>query len=71
MSDIIDRAQAAEERDRQVALDEHAYRTNQPDRRTETTCIDCEEEIDPRRLAAHPTAMRCIDCQIDFERKPR
>ena len=32
---------------------------------------DCDEAIDPRRLAAHPAAIRCIDCQEDFERSPR
>ena len=31
-------------------------------------CIDCGEEIDPRRLEAYPTALRCIDCQARYER---
>ena len=26
------------------------------------TCLDCEQEIDPRRLAALPTALLCTDC---------
>ena len=26
-------------------------------------CVDCEEEINPRRLAAVPWAARCIVCQ--------
>jgi DnaK suppressor protein len=26
------------------------------------TCADCEQEIDPRRLAALPTALLCTDC---------
>lgn len=25
-------------------------------------CADCEQEIDPRRLAALPTALLCTDC---------
>ncbi len=25
-------------------------------------CADCEQEIDPRRLAALPTALFCADC---------
>ena len=33
------------------------------------TCKDCDEAIDPRRLAVQPFATRCIDCQTDFERK--
>ncbi len=27
------------------------------------TCLDCEEAISPKRLAAVPWAMRCIRCQ--------
>lgn len=30
-------------------------------------CIDCEEPIDPRRLLAHPAALRCARCQGLFE----
>ena len=26
-------------------------------------CIDCEEPINPKRLAAVPWALRCIECQ--------
>jgi DnaK suppressor protein len=26
-------------------------------------CLDCEEEINPKRLAAVPWAARCIECQ--------
>lgn len=32
------------------------------------TCIDCGVEIDPARLLAQPTAVRCIVCQRFFER---
>ncbi len=27
------------------------------------TCVDCEETISPKRLAAVPWALRCIQCQ--------
>jgi DnaK suppressor protein len=26
-------------------------------------CVDCDEEIEPARLLAFPTAKRCVDCQ--------
>ncbi len=26
-------------------------------------CLDCEEDIEPARLMAFPTAKRCVDCQ--------
>jgi len=30
-------------------------------------CLDCEEPIAPRRLAAVPWAARCLACQEDIE----
>ncbi len=30
-------------------------------------CADCSERIAPARLAAYPTATRCIECQEAFE----
>jgi RNA polymerase-binding transcription factor DksA len=32
-------------------------------------CIDCGVSIAPARLAAYPTAQRCITCQDAFEKK--
>ena len=32
-------------------------------------CVDCGEAIAPARLAAHPTAKRCIKCQGAYEKK--
>ena len=32
------------------------------------TCIDCESEIGPRRLAALPWALRCIQCESAADR---
>ena len=32
-------------------------------------CIDCGVEIAPARLAAYPTAKRCVRCQDAFEKK--
>jgi RNA polymerase-binding protein DksA len=31
-------------------------------------CSDCDEEIEPARLVAFPTAKRCVDCQSLYER---
>lgn len=33
------------------------------------TCLDCEEEINPKRLAAIPWAARCIACQERADRE--
>ncbi len=35
------------------------------------TCIDCEDEIDVKRLDAYPTAKRCIRCQTHYEKQHR
>lgn len=32
-------------------------------------CVDCGEAIAPARLAAYPTAKRCIKCQGAYEKK--
>ena len=32
-------------------------------------CIDCGEDIPAARIAANPSAIRCIDCQAKKERK--
>lgn len=34
-------------------------------------CIDCGVQIDTKRLAAQPTALRCIACQEKFEQAGR
>jgi DnaK suppressor protein len=33
-------------------------------------CVDCGEAIAPARLAAYPTATRCIECQQTYEARP-
>ena len=37
----------------------------------EDFCIDCDAPIGAARKAALPSAERCIDCQIHFERGHR
>lgn len=34
-------------------------------------CVDCEEPIERERLEALPSAERCIDCQMQAERRRR
>ena len=34
-------------------------------------CLDCEEEISPKRRAAVPGTMRCATCQEEWEETPR
>ena len=31
-------------------------------------CQDCEEDIDVKRLRAFPSAKRCKQCQVDYEK---
>jgi len=33
-------------------------------------CTDCGDAIAPARLAAYPTATRCIECQQTYEERP-
>jgi len=33
-------------------------------------CLDCGDRIAPARLAAYPTATRCIECQEAHEARP-
>ena len=34
-------------------------------------CLDCEDPITQARLEANPQAVRCVDCQIDHDRRGR
>src|SRR5262249_24572324 len=34
-------------------------------------CIQCEEEISPKRLQAVPWTSFCLDCQEEFDRRQR
>jgi DnaK suppressor protein len=67
MGDEVDQAQHAERLFLVTALANVGGRSNLPGR-VATTCIDCGEEIDPRRLAAMDGPLRCCECQEDYER---
>jgi RNA polymerase-binding protein DksA len=32
------------------------------------TCVQCGADIEPERLNAQPTALRCVECQTQFEK---
>lgn len=75
--DYIDEAQMVEECERREALhrfllrrapEESQYRDPE---RGKVLCLDCDEPIPAGRLAAHPHATRCIECQQDYDRELR
>jgi len=64
--DVTDRATGLEEADRigGVAMVQARLQGNgRPD------CLDCGEDIDPRRLHAVKNAVRCISCQDDHDKR--
>lgn len=82
--DNADRAQLQEEREREEALrrlrDSTAYceaqikvpHPNSPLGEKGAVVVICRECLDPiqdERLRANSAAVRCIDCQIEFERE--
>jgi len=70
--DGIDRAQAYSELYHDLAMKEHFTRQTMPEATLIINgvrcCIDCEDPIDPRRLAAQPGAVRCTACASKKER---
>jgi RNA polymerase-binding transcription factor DksA len=71
VADAVDRAQACEALDRQLALDAQQRRSeaamNLP---LGETCIECSEPIEPERLRAlRGCTSRCASCARDFEQR--
>lgn len=60
MADMIDQASELASAEAEAGI-VRVRRALQPSGATE--CDDCGEEIGARRLAAIPSATRCIDCQ--------
>lgn len=76
MTDDMDRAQALEGFDRDVALVNTRARIAAAQLPRDTSvdgfCIDCEQPIEPERLAAlRGTTSRCADCASQFEQRAR
>ncbi len=69
--DDADRAQCLEELQRETALAARAMATPEKARTQDgaRVCLDCDEKIEPPRLAANPQATRCTQCQQRHERK--
>ena len=64
MADDADRAQAQMEWLEQFRTEHRRKHVM----RASDYCIDCGELIEAIRLRALPNAVRCIDCQKDWER---
>ena len=76
MGDIIDMAQAREERERENALRARELRARATCGVSNEggVCPDCGDAIEPQRLAVIPNAVRCADCQgarEEQEKRPR
>jgi phage/conjugal plasmid C-4 type zinc finger TraR family protein len=75
--DSVDEAQLLEEFERMEAL--HRLKAfagpDEPEWRDPENplvlCQDCDSPIPAARLLANPRAVRCIDCQIEYEREQR
>lgn len=73
VSDDADRAQVHEERARAAAMARAAAPALEAPFEIEgvRVCLDCFDPIHTRRLAAHPHAVRCLECQKDHESSQR
>ena len=77
-ADEMDQTQGVQERDMAVGvfnrdaklLSDLRSALNRIQRGTFGTCVDCEFDISPKRLAAVPWAESCIVCQEAAEMKP-
>ncbi len=75
MADDIDRAQQYDEMYRDQALNAHLNKlrsgAGMPPMEfgRPVECVDCGEPIEPKRLQANPTAVRCIACQTILEQR--
>lgn len=71
MTDQLDQAQELEELARSRALEAAQNRHTETQLRVSGSvrCLDCDAEVGQERLAAHPTAARCIYCQTAWEKQ--
>ena len=72
-SDPLDAASQREMANTALALQIHANRAQYAPKYDDEggkTCIDCEEKIAPSR-AAIPHTVRCMDCQVDHEKRSK
>lgn len=66
--DLIDRANHNADLMLQVEIER---RKKQQRMQTKSTgiCVDCDSQIEPKRLNVNPCAQRCIECQKEHEGK--
>ena len=69
MTDVFDRAQELEQRQREAALANFAACHPDSQRASISHCKDCGEPIPDARQRAVKGCTRCIDCQEDHERE--
>lgn len=69
--DEFDRAQELEQRQRDQAISRARHRKRETPRMHDgvRVCIDCDDPVEPARIALLPDAARCISCQTDHERR--
>ena len=70
MTDFLDWAQDVETREREASIARVVDRVA-PAVPLATACVDCGDDLDPERTAAHPAAVRCLTCQEARERFTR
>ncbi|MGP1664857.1 MAG: hypothetical protein ACTS5I_02870 [Rhodanobacter sp.] len=76
MTDDMDHAQALDEFDRNVAVRNTQARVaaalSPRDSRIDGLCIECEQAIEPERLAAlRGCTSRCVHCAQQFEQRAK
>lgn len=59
------------EDEREAALARHRQNMQSVQASPDGSCLDCGEPIPAARLAAWPSAARCVDCQADHERQQK
>lgn len=69
MADPVDLAQKHNEQHQTLALE--AWRRRNILAKGAEECLDCEEPIPVSRRQAHPSAVRCVSCQEEYERMTR
>jgi len=71
MTDIADKASEREQQLNSDAMQAHRARVQAAEtprlKDGHRVCLDCDDPIDPRRLAANPAAVRCTECQLFHE----
>lgn len=68
MTDVLDEAQEIEEAEREASIRRVRTCHVVPLPKGDTACRGCGDDIEAERLAAHPGARLCLECQEARER---